>query len=87
MTTLESEIAQIATTYHRRCIARRDARAHVRRLLIEALEFGRRLDKAYENGVYHIRVYEDAARASAMDFIEAFSEGIGCDGWSVTTFS
>ena len=72
MSTLESEIAQIATAYHRRCIARRDARDHVRRLLIEAKTFRRLLLVAHCTGAYHIKEYEDAFRASSMDCVEAF---------------
>lgn len=70
--TLESDIAQIATAYHRRCIARRDARAHVRRLLAEAKQFRRMLLAAHVAGAVHVREYENVFRASEHDCIEAF---------------
>ena len=72
MTTLESDIAQIASTYHRRCMARRDARAHVRRLLEEAKNFRRMLLVAHCVGAVHVREYENIFRASEHDCIEAF---------------
>jgi hypothetical protein len=71
--TLEEGIAEVVSQYHRRQVARRDARAHVRRLLAETREFRKRHIKAYAKfGPNIVREYELAFMASAMDCFEAY---------------
>ena len=69
---LAYDIHELVAGVERRRNARRDARAHVRRLLDEAKNFRRMLLVAHRVGAVHIREYEDVARASAHDCCEAF---------------
>ena len=69
---IEQGIREIVTAYHRRRLARADAREHVRRLLIEAKTFRRLLLVAHCTGAYHLAEYEEVFRASEHDCIEAF---------------
>ena len=69
---LAYEIHELVAGVERRRNARRDARAHVWRLLEEAKGFRRMLLVAHQVGAVHIREYEDVARASAHDCCEAF---------------
>ena len=69
---LEHDIHELVTRAARRRSERRDARAHVWRLLAEAKNFRRMLIMAHCVGAVHIREYEAAARSSAHDCCEAF---------------
>ena len=69
---LAYEIHELVAGVERRRNARRDARAHVWRLLEEAKGFRLRLINAHALGSWHIEEYEAAARSSAFDCCEAF---------------
>ena len=70
---LEQGIREIVTAYgERRKAMRADARAHVRRLLIEAKLYRSDLLEAHAQEWHPIKPFEDNARASLMDCIQAF---------------